>query len=105
VKDLHQYMSYKFLNPFVNSYIEYRQSSFLHDPEKRGEINEDLIFIAKKIYLRFTLKILVIVFQIMFIVYFIGQYWFIIVEIGCMFRDNFNQNDESLSYNSGISEL
>ena len=105
VKDLHQFMSYKFLNPFVNSYIEHRQSSFLHDPVKREEINEDLIFIAQKIYMRFTLKILVIVFQIMFIVYFVGQYWFIIVEIGCMFRYNLYQNDETLSSKTGESGM
>lgn len=39
VKDLHQYVSFKFLKPFVNSYIEHRQSAFLHHPEKREEIN------------------------------------------------------------------
>jgi hypothetical protein len=40
----------------------------------------------------------------MFMMYFIGQYWFIIVEIGCMFAGKYESHDE-FSGSDNESEL
>lgn len=68
--------------PFINSFIEYKQDGPLQDENKKYEINEDLIFLSYRIYMRAIFKMLSIVFYILLIVYFVGQFWLIIVEIG-----------------------
>lgn len=61
------------------------QNRSLQDKEKRKEINEDLIFITLKIYIKNLLKIVRLIIQIMFIIYFVGNVWFVLV----LFQGNF----------------
>ena len=81
INDLKFYMSVKFFKPLINFYIESRQKGPLNDPKKREETNEDLIFVTQKIYVRNFVKIMRLIFTILFITYFVGQYWFIFVDI------------------------
>ena len=86
IKDLMRYMSKRQFNQMVDLYIEYRQGNNLQDPERRNEINEDLIYIEDKIYLRSLLKIFRLLAIVGFIIYFVGEYWLIYVQIVCMFK-------------------
>ena len=63
----------------VDMYIEYLQGNNLKDPEKRNEINRDLIYIEDKIYLRSIMKIIRLMAIVVFVIYFVGQYWLIYV--------------------------
>jgi hypothetical protein len=56
----------------VDMYIEYLQGNNLKDPEKRNEINRDLIYIEDKIYLRSMMKIFRLMAIVVFVIYFVG---------------------------------
>ena len=56
----------------VDMYIEYLQGNNLKDPEKRNEINRDLIYIEDKIYLRSIMKIFRLMAIVVFVIYFVG---------------------------------
>ena len=60
----------------------------LNDPDLSHEINEDLIYITRKIYIRNLFKIIRLILQILFIVYFLGQYWFIFVDVFNSIHEN-----------------
>ena len=79
---LKYYLSEKFLMEFVNFYITFKQGNSLYDEIKRKDMIEDHIFITDKIYLRQIMKLLQLIFKIMYIVYFVGLYFFILVDSG-----------------------
>ena len=60
----------------------------MNDPDLSHEINTDLIYITRKIYIRNLFKILRLILQILFIVYFLGQYWFIFVDVFNSIHEN-----------------
>jgi hypothetical protein len=49
------------------------------DEEKRQEMNEDLTYISQKIFLRYASKIFRLMLIMIIVIYFIGQYWVILV--------------------------
>lgn len=57
IKELHQYLSKKSFQPVINHYIQYKQGNAITDPDLCNEINEDLIYIGQKIYIRNVFKI------------------------------------------------
>ena len=81
IKDLHNYLGIRQFQPIINSFIEFKQQYTLKNPLKKDEMNEDFIYIAQKIYLRNMVKIMRLILYIIFITYFVGQYWFIIVDL------------------------
>jgi hypothetical protein len=81
IKELHGYLSKRSFQPIINMYINALRGNSLNDPEMSQEINRDLIYITRKIYIRNIFKIIRLILQILFIVYFIGQYWFIFVDV------------------------
>jgi hypothetical protein len=72
IKDLMRYMSKRQFNQMVDLYIEYRQGNNLNDPEKRNEINEDLIYIDHKINIRNFAMIFRMLAIVVFVIYFVG---------------------------------
>jgi hypothetical protein len=95
IKDLMMYMSERQFNQMVDFYIEYRQGNNLEDPAKRNEINEDLIYIEDKIHLRSMFKIIRLLAIVVFVVYFVGQYWLIYTQIVCMFKYGLSEEDHN----------
>lgn len=85
MKYLKYYFGEKFLMFFVNFIITFWQGNSLYDEKKKRDMIEDHIFITEKIYLRQVMKLLQLIFKIMYIVYFVGLYFFILVESGQQF--------------------
>ena len=81
MKQLKYYLSKKFFNQFIIMYIEYRQGNSLQDEVKKYQTNEDLTYISTKIYMRYIIKIIRLILTIIAITYFVGQYWFIMVQL------------------------
>lgn len=69
------------------------------DEEKRHEMNEDLTYISQKIFLTYTTKIIRLMIIMIIVIYYIGQYWYILVQILCSFQDN------GIGMNTGKSDL
>jgi hypothetical protein len=65
-------MSDKVLMPIIQSFIEKQQKSALSDPKKRSDMTIDNIYLTRKIYVMQSVKLLRLLYQIIFIVYFYG---------------------------------
>ena len=63
--------------PIINRLIVSRQLVYLKDPILRSDKESDYTFIKAKIYITNIMKILRLVLQILFISFFMGQYWYI----------------------------
>lgn len=61
------------------SYIEHKQQMAANDPNLCNEINRDLTLISHRLYILNIFKVVRLFLLIMFIVYFVGQYWFVLV--------------------------
>ena len=72
LKDLYFYTSMAFFQPMIDFHIERKQKAKLDDKEKRYEKHEDLIYINEKIYLKNFFKVLKLILQTLFIVFFVG---------------------------------
>lgn len=107
IKELHGYLGKRSFQPIINAYINALRGNSLNDPELSHEINIDLIYITRKIYIRNIFKILRLILQILFIVYFLGQYWFICVDVFNSIHNNtetesfFHNDSWDISNDSG----
>jgi len=81
IKELHGYLGKRSFAPIINFYINFLRGNSLNDPDLSHEINRDLIYITRKIYFRNIFKIIRLILQILFVVYFLAQYWFICVDV------------------------
>ena len=70
-------MSDKVLIPMINSQIEKYQKKALNDPKKRNDTIMDHIYIKKKIYILSGVKLLRLIYKIVFIAYLYGQLWYV----------------------------
>ena len=95
-----RYMSERQFNQMVDFYIEHLQGNNLQDPEKRNEIEKDLIYIEDKIYLRGFVRLFRLLAIVAFVIYFVGQYWLIYVQVALMFSSDQHdhQADQDLLY-------
>lgn len=88
------------------SYIEYKQQMAANDPNLCNEINRDLTLISYRLYVLNIFKIVRLFLHLMFIVYFVGQYWFVFVQIGS-YGDSiqFTETHDQDGSNNKYSEL
>lgn len=70
-------MSDKILMPMINSQIEKYQKKALNNPLKRNDTILDHIYIQKKIYIVSGVKLLRLIYKIVFIAYLYGQLWYV----------------------------
>jgi hypothetical protein len=70
-------MSDKVLIPMINSQIKKYQKKALNDPKKRNDTIIDHIYINKKIYILSGVKLLRLIYKIVFIAYLYGQLWYV----------------------------
>ena len=71
----------RLFQPILLSFIDWKQNIYLNDPEKRNEVNEDLIFITLKVTVKNIIKILSLCIKLIAIVFFVGNIWFVIVHL------------------------
>ena len=67
----------RLLNPIIKNYIDSKQVKFKNDLSTREDIIEDHSFLWQKIYLTYFVKILKLVIQMIFIAFYVGQYFVI----------------------------
>ena len=65
------------LIPIINKFIETKQRKSLLSEKYRDDIIKDHIYIEQKIYMTNIVKVIRLVCQMLFIAFFVGQYWFI----------------------------
>lgn len=74
-------MSARFFNPLIHYYVNQKQKRALEDPELKYETSSDQTFMTQKIYGRNIIQIVRLILQLFVIVYFIGMYWFVFVDV------------------------
>ena len=72
IKHIQYYLSKRFFNILISSYINYRQGKSLEDEKLKNKVDEDLVYITQKIYISNTIKIARLVICIASIVYVVG---------------------------------
>ena len=81
IKELQYYMSPRFFKPFINYYIDQKQNQALLDPVRKFETSFDQTYMTQKIYGRNIIQIVRLIIQLFVIVYFVGMYWFVFVDV------------------------
>ena len=66
--------------PIIDHYIESKQRKAFSNESLRDSMNFDFSFINQRIWMSNILKIIRTVLQVLFISFFIGQYWYIFSE-------------------------
>lgn len=86
IKMLDDLVSDRKILPIVENYIEWKQAVPLADPELRDDINDDHVFINRKIFLKNMVTLLRLTAKLLFVAFFIGQYWYVYSKIFFEFR-------------------
>jgi hypothetical protein len=84
IKDIQYYLSKRFFDTLISSYINFRQGNSLEDEKLKNQVDEDLIYITQKIYISNTIKIARLVICIASIVYVVGQSWVLFVQLSTL---------------------
>ena len=77
----------------------------MNDPKKKFEMNEDLIYIEDKIYGRNIIKLGRLTLIIFCVIYFVGQYWIIFVQISQTSKGSHQQNEYELLNDAGSNSF
>ena len=63
------------MQPLINRYYDRKLKMALRDPARRSDMNENNIMNQNKLYVMNGIKISILVIHILFLSYYIGQYW------------------------------
>jgi len=76
--------------PIIKSLFKNEQLKALKNPKTRADINQDHIYNKECIQVQYLFKLVRLVFQIIFLAYLAGQYWYVY----CMMVYEFKSDDE-----------
>ena len=86
IKKLFNYLQDRMILPLVFLIIERKRKQSLLNPKLLESINQDHIYLLEQIYLGNIVRILRLIFQMMFVAYFIGSYWYVFAHTVYLFK-------------------
>ena len=78
IKNLNHYISDRVLQPIVVNQITRLEKMALNDPKKRNDTSVRHNYYVEKVFIMNIVKLIRFVLQILFLSFYIGQYWFIV---------------------------
>lgn len=96
IRQLNEYLKDRMLIPIINKFIENKQRKSLFSEKYRDDVIKDHIFIEQKIYMTNIVKVIRLVCQMLFIAFFVGQYWFIFCHTIHEFVNGSNEETDGI---------